>query len=54
MVTGPPRGSGAIAGNRLGDAPHVPRDPSTDPVPPLMALPAPTPPVLPRWMSAPA
>ena len=46
VVTGPPRGSGAIAGNRLGDAPHVPRDPSTDPVPPLMALPA-TPPVLP-------
>jgi error-prone DNA polymerase len=47
VVTGPPRGSGAIAGNRLGDAPHTPRDPSTDPVPPLMALPA-TPPVLPE------
>src|SRR6202030_4015512 len=27
VVTGPPRGSGAIAGNRLGDAPHTPRDP---------------------------
>jgi DNA polymerase III alpha subunit len=43
VVTGPPRGSGAIAGNRLGDAPHTPRDPSTDPVPPLVALPAPPP-----------
>ncbi len=47
VVTGPPRGSGAIAGNRLGDAPHTPRDPGADPVPPLMALPA-TPPVLPE------
>jgi error-prone DNA polymerase len=47
VVTGPPRGSGAIAGNRLGDAPHVARDPSADPVPPLMALPA-TSPVLPE------
>jgi error-prone DNA polymerase len=45
VVTGPPRGSGAIAGNRLGDAPHTPRDPSADPVPPLMALPAPPPPL---------
>jgi error-prone DNA polymerase len=43
VMTGPPRGSGAIAGNRLGDAPHTPRDPSADPVPPLMALPAPPP-----------
>jgi error-prone DNA polymerase len=43
VTTGPPRGSGALAGNRLGDAPHVPRDPSTDPVPPLVALPAPPP-----------
>jgi DNA-directed DNA polymerase III PolC len=47
VVTGPPRGSGAIAGNRLGDAPHTPRDPSADPVPPLMGLPA-TPPALPE------
>jgi len=45
VVTGPPRGSGAIAGNRLGDAPHTPRDPSADPVPPLVALPAPPPPL---------
>ncbi len=43
VVTGPPRGSGALAGNRLGDAPHVPRDPSADPVPPLVTLPAPPP-----------
>ena len=54
VVTGPPRGSGAIAGNRLGDAPHVPRDPSTDPVPPLVALPAPPPQLRRRWTSAPA
>ena len=40
VATGPPRGSGAIDGKRLGDAPHVPRDPGTDPVPPLVALPA--------------
>jgi error-prone DNA polymerase len=45
VVTGPPRGSGAIAGNRLGDAPHAPHDPSTDPVPPLVSLPAPPPPM---------
>jgi error-prone DNA polymerase len=45
VVTGPPRGSGAIAGNRLGDAPHAPHDPSTDPVPPLVSLPAPPPPL---------
>jgi error-prone DNA polymerase len=45
VVTGPPRGSGAIAGNRLGDAPHTPHDPSTDPVPPLVSLPAPPPPL---------
>src|ERR1700680_676228 len=45
VVTGPPRGSGAIAGNRLGDVPHTPRDPSADPVPPLVALPAPPPPL---------
>ena len=38
-------GSGAIAGNRLGDAPHTPRDPSADPAPPLVALPAPPPPL---------
>jgi error-prone DNA polymerase len=43
VVTGPPRGSGAIAGNRLGDAPHTARDPSTDPAPPLVSLPAPPP-----------
>ena len=43
VVTGPPRGSGAIAGNRLGDAPHMARDPSTDPAPPLVSLPAPPP-----------
>ncbi len=43
---GPPRGRGALAGTRLGDAPHQPRDPSSDPAPPLVALPAP-PPVLP-------
>ncbi|MHB8490069.1 MAG: DNA polymerase III subunit alpha [Candidatus Dormibacteria bacterium] len=45
VVTGPPRGSGAIAGNRLGDAPHTPHEPSTDPVPPLVSLPAPPPPL---------
>ncbi len=45
VVTGPPRGSGAIDGKRLGDALHWPRDPSTDPVPPLVALPAPPPPL---------
>ena len=54
VVTGPPRGSGAIAGNRLGDAPHTPRDPSTDPVPPLMALPGAAAARCPRWTSAPA
>ena len=43
---GPPRGSGAIAGARFGDAPHVPRDRGMDPPPPLVGLPAP-PPVLP-------
>jgi hypothetical protein len=47
VVTGPPRGSGAVAGNRLGDAPHTPHDPSSDPAPPLVSLPAP-PPVLPE------
>ena len=47
VVIGPPRGSGAIAGNRLGDAPHTPHDPSTDPVPPLVSLPA-LPPALPE------
>jgi error-prone DNA polymerase len=47
VVTGPPRGSGAIAGNRLGDVPHTPHDPSTDPVPPLVSLPA-QPPALPE------
>ncbi|HVC41231.1 MAG TPA: DNA polymerase III subunit alpha [Candidatus Saccharimonadales bacterium] len=45
VVTGPPRGSGAIAGNRLGDAPHTPHDPSTDTAPPLVSLPAPPPPL---------
>src|SRR5579864_6472226 len=40
---GPPRGSGAIAGSRFGDAPHEPRDPSSDPPPPLVGLPAPPP-----------
>jgi error-prone DNA polymerase len=33
--SGPPRGSGAIAGSRLGDAPHAPRDPAKDPQPPM-------------------
>jgi error-prone DNA polymerase len=47
VVTGPPRGSGAIAGNRLGDAPHAAHDPSTDPAPPLLSLPA-VPPSLPE------
>ena len=47
VVTGPPRGSGAVAGNRLGDAPRSPHDPSSDPVPPLVSLPAP-PPILPE------
>jgi len=42
-VIGPPRGSGAIAGTRYGDAPHQPRDVSADPVPPLVELPAPAP-----------
>jgi len=41
--TGPPRGSGALAGTRLGDQPHVPRDPSKDPPPPVVQLPAPPP-----------
>ena len=45
VVTGPPRGSGAIAGNRLGDAPHTPHDSSADPVPPLVSLPAQPPPL---------
>jgi error-prone DNA polymerase len=40
---GPPRGSGAIAGARFGDAPHIPRDPAQDPSPPLLELPAPAP-----------
>jgi DNA polymerase III alpha subunit len=40
---GPPRGSGAIAGKRLGDAPHEPRDPGKDPLAPLVELPAPPP-----------
>ena len=40
---GPPRGSGAIAGTRYGDAPHQPRDVSTDPAQPLVELPAPAP-----------
>ncbi|MBV8195340.1 MAG: DNA polymerase III subunit alpha [Candidatus Dormibacteraeota bacterium] len=43
---GPPRGSGAIAGSRFGDTAHVARDPSQDPPPPLVELPA-TPPRLP-------
>ncbi|MGH7685788.1 MAG: DNA polymerase III subunit alpha, partial [Candidatus Dormibacteria bacterium] len=42
---GPPRGSGAVAGARYGDAPHVARDPSGDLPQPLLELPAP-PPVL--------
>ncbi len=45
VVIGPPRGSGAVAGKRLGDAPHTPHDPSADPVPPLVSLPAPPPPL---------
>ena len=40
---GPPRGSGAIAGTRYGDAPHQPRDLSADPAQPLVELPAPAP-----------
>ncbi|TMF13771.1 MAG: DNA polymerase III subunit alpha, partial [Chloroflexi bacterium] len=40
---GPPRGSGAIAGTRYGDAPHQPRDVSTDPAQALVELPAPAP-----------
>lgn len=40
---GPPRGSGAIAGARYGDAPHVARDPSGDAPQPLLELPAPPP-----------
>ncbi|HEY4869151.1 MAG TPA: DNA polymerase III subunit alpha, partial [Candidatus Dormibacteraeota bacterium] len=43
VSTGPPRGSGAIAGKRLGDAPHEPRDPGKDPLAPLVELPAPPP-----------
>jgi error-prone DNA polymerase len=39
-AAGPPRGSGALAGTRYGDQPHVVRDPGTDPVPPLVELPA--------------
>ena len=42
-VTGPPRGSGAIAGVRFGDAPHIARDPANDPAPPLLELPTPLP-----------
>ncbi|HEX6538280.1 MAG TPA: DNA polymerase III subunit alpha [Candidatus Dormibacteraeota bacterium] len=42
-AVGPPRGSGAVAGARYGDAPHVARDPSQDPPPPLLELPAPPP-----------
>ncbi|TMB90349.1 MAG: hypothetical protein E6J45_09055 [Chloroflexi bacterium] len=45
-VSGPPRGSGAVAGTRYGDQPHTPRDPGTDPLPPMVQLPA-TPPQLP-------
>jgi len=43
VQTGPPRGSGALAGRRFGDEPHRPRDPSSDPPPPLVDLPAPPP-----------
>ncbi|MBV9525593.1 MAG: hypothetical protein JOZ46_07250 [Candidatus Dormibacteraeota bacterium] len=41
--SGPPRGSGAIAGKRLGDAPHTARDTGRDPLEPLVPLPAPPP-----------
>jgi error-prone DNA polymerase len=41
--TGPPRGRGAMAGTRLGDKPHQPRDPGQDPLDPLVQLPAPAP-----------
>ncbi|HYL71640.1 MAG TPA: DNA polymerase III subunit alpha, partial [Candidatus Dormibacteraeota bacterium] len=41
--SGPPRGSGAIAGTRLGDAPHMPRDTERDQPAPLVPLPAPPP-----------
>jgi error-prone DNA polymerase len=41
--SGPPRGRGAVAGARLGDAVHVPRDPSRDELPPVVDLPAPSP-----------
>ena len=40
---GPPRGRGAMAGTRLGDKPHQPRDPSNDPLAPLVELAAPPP-----------
>jgi DNA polymerase III alpha subunit len=40
---GPPRGRGAMAGTRLGDKPHQPRDPSNDPLAPLVELAAPAP-----------
>ena len=46
VSAGPPRGAGARAGKRLGDAPHQPRDPAGDPLPPLVKLPA-QPPALP-------
>ncbi|MFN2581607.1 MAG: DNA polymerase III subunit alpha [Candidatus Dormibacteria bacterium] len=40
---GPPRGAGAIAGSRFGDAPQQPRDVRNDPAAPLVDLPAPPP-----------
>ena len=43
VQTGPPRGSGALAGRRFGDQRHEPRDPSADPPPPMVELPAPPP-----------
>jgi DNA polymerase III alpha subunit len=43
--TGPPRGRGALAGRRLGDAAHQPRNPDGDPLPPLVELPASPPPL---------
>ncbi|MBV8300383.1 MAG: hypothetical protein JOY68_00490, partial [Candidatus Dormibacteraeota bacterium] len=42
---GPPRGRGAVAGTRLGDEVHVPRDPGSDPLQPMVQLPAPPPPL---------
>jgi len=41
--SGPPRGRGAIAGARLGDAVHLPRDQSKDELPPVVDLPAASP-----------